>query len=100
MWESEELLLLVLHPCAAVLDPDRSSLKAKRFSYLILQEPLVSEVQLHRFIREDNERRRTYRRLRHIQDLHGLVRRNRRSFKVHALDEPVHLARRNALATF
>ena len=75
----------------SILDPDRCPHKPKGRANLVFQKPLVGEVELHSAIREEHERRRRNRRLRHVENLHPLAHWYRRAVEVYLLDETVHL---------
>ena len=55
-------------------------------------------MQLHRAIDEQNERRRRNRSLRHVQNAHALIHRNRGALEIDLRQEAVHRSGRNALA--
>src|SRR5262244_2897716 len=82
----------------AILDPDRRADEPKRFPDLIFQKTLVSKMQFHRTVGEQNKGWRRHCRLRHVIDLYALADRNRGALEVDVLQEAVHLAGRNALA--
>src|SRR5207245_3077340 len=81
-----------------VLNPNWRAREAEGTADLVFQEALIGEVQLHRPVSEENEGWRGDRRLCHVVDLHLLAGGNARALEIHSPEEPVHLARRDALA--
>src|SRR5438270_8190417 len=68
------LLRPQFHFCPGpVLDPYRSTDKAKLLPNLVLQETLVRKMQLHVFIGEENERGRRSVSLGHVKNLYLLA---------------------------
>jgi len=79
-------------------EPDGGSDEAEGLAHLVFQKALEAEVQLHIAVCEQDEGRRSDRRLRHVIDLYALVHRNRGALEVDVGEEAVHLACRDALA--
>src|SRR6185437_1435104 len=85
-------------PPRAVLDPDRRTNETEGLADLVFQKALVGKMQFHILVGEENKGRRSDLRLRHVEDANLLAIRDSSSLKIHALNEPVHLRRANALA--
>src|SRR5207253_9574794 len=80
-------LLLVSRP---VLDPYRRANESERPPNLILKEPPIREVQLHRAIGEQDEGGWGNRGLSHVINLDLLLRRHGRALKVDCFQEAIH----------
>src|SRR5215469_9009911 len=80
------------------LDPDWRAYKSKGAPDLVFQKALVGEVQLYLAVRKQDERGRSDRGLRHIEDFHPLAHGHRGAIEINPLEKSVHLRGRDPLA--
>src|SRR6201987_3195059 len=66
---------------------------------LVFEEALIGEMQLHSPVGEEDEGGWADVGLRHIKNLHALPHGNGGAFEIHRLQEAIHFARADALAT-